>query len=263
MAQATVAEDGGGHALLRTLGVFGALSDQERGVLGDMIVRRAPVDSDIDLVSEGEEESFVHIIESGWCARYKLLPDGRKQILNFLVPGDFAGLRAALFGIDNHSIATLTDCTVGVIPVGRILDLYAHYPRLAAALTWTAAREEAMLADHVVRLGRRTAYERMAHLLVELLYRLQRVGKADENSYRLPVSQETLGDMLGLSVVHVNRTLRRLRKEGLISMETRAIVLNDVAELEDLGDFFSEHLSGLSPPVRILDQIPTKIETGG
>ncbi len=113
---------------------------------------------------------------------------------------------------------------------------------MAIALAWSVARYESMLAEQIVRLGRRNAYERIAHILLELHKRLQAVGLASESSYPTPITQEMLADALGLSIVHVNRTLGRLRRERLVSIDDGRVVLRDVAALAAIADFEASYL---------------------
>jgi CRP-like cAMP-binding protein len=158
------------------------------------------------------------LIVSGWACRQRLLRDGRRQILGFLLPGDLVALGAVASPISEASTVALT----------RLETI--EMPDLAAAGAWpgsslaklfhlSPAAEERRLIEHLVRLGRRTAYERVGHLLLELGERLQAVGMADGGRFPLPVTQEVLADALGLSVVHVNRILQQLRREGLIETQ--------------------------------------------
>jgi len=222
--------------------MFAQLEERELAHLSQLFSHRVRLQPHSDLVVEGANVNTVYLLESGWGIRYKLLSDGRRQILNFVLPGDFVGLRASLFGIQDQTVELITAAIAATVPSARIMDLFRSHPKLAAAVSWSSAREEAMMADHIVRLGRRNAYERMAHLLLELLRRLQAVGLAGDRGFDLPATQETLGDFLGLSVVHVNRTLRRLREEMLIAQENGRVRLLDIPRLEAIADFESPHL---------------------
>lgn len=236
------------NALIRKLRLFTALSPQEVEWLEQATANRIALGADSELVWPENVNESVYVLESGWAYRFKALPDGRRQVLNFVLPGDFIGLRAHIFGFADHSIVTLTDAIVSEISASDIVHLFRDYPKLAAAITWSAAREEAMLSEQIVRLGRRNALESMAHLFLELLNRLKAIGMAEESSYYFPVTQQILADTLGLSIVHVNRTLAKLRKRGLVKIEEGRIYLTDTGQLERLAAFDSAPLAGKQTP---------------
>lgn len=214
--------------------------EQER--LKAMLVRKQQFNPQDEILIEGEISKQVYLIEEGWAYRYKLLSDGRRQILNLALPGDFVGLRSGLFGIGDQTVVALTPVRAARIGTAEVVDLFRDHPKLAAAVAWSSARDESILADRIVSLGRRNALERVSHFFLELLVRLQALGLAGENSFLLPLTQELMGDLLGLSVVHVNRTLRRLREEGLITLENGRAVLHRLDELVALSDFDPAYL---------------------
>jgi CRP-like cAMP-binding protein len=185
------------------------------------------------------------LIHDGWALRFRDLPDGRRQIINFLLPGDAFGLGALVLSRPDHMVAAITPVTISPIAPEALTTMMREQPRLAAAFLWSAAQEEAVLREHIVSIGRRTAYERVAHLLLELMNRLQQVGQANGESFALPLTQPLLADALGLSVVHVNRTLRRLQHDGLISIQARRVAILDGEALQRAADF---HLGYLHVP---------------
>lgn len=233
------------------LQLFADLGEAEYAGLSELCGHKLTLPAGADLALESEVGRCAYVLESGWVIRYKLLADGRRQILNFGLPGDFLGIRSGLFGITDQDIAGLTEVRVAVVPIPGLTALFGRSPRLAAAISWSSAREEAILAEHVVRLGRRDAYERLAHLLVELWHRLDVVGLCDQGGFALPATQEVLGDALGLSVVHVNRTLRRLRSDGLISLENGRLDLHDPEALADVAGFDSLWVNEGMVPKRV------------
>lgn len=236
------------NPLTRKLRMFTELSEREVRWLDLATAEMRTVEADVELVRPDSIGSQVFVLQAGWAYRYKALPDGRRQVLNFVLPGDFMGLRAHFFGIADHSIVTLTDVTVSDLSAIDIANLFQDFPKLAAAITWSAAREEAMLAEHIVRLGRRNALERTAHLFLELLNRLRAVDMVRDNTFAFPITQQILADTLGLSVVHVNRTLRKLRVMGLVDIEGGRIFLKDIARLERLAAYDSAHIAGKRTP---------------
>ena len=140
-------------------------------------------------------------------------------------------------------VTALTDCVLSPVAFTTLLGLFDGQARLAAAIFWSFACEAAMYAEHLIDVGRRTALERIAHFLLELLTRLQAIGLADECSYQMPLTQELIGDALGLSVPHVSRTLRQLRDDGLVEIEGQRVIIKDIDALARLADFERTYLS--------------------
>lgn len=237
--------------LLKKLSIFMKLNKEERDWLVSAGKDPFPVSPGEEIIHASTTDRSVYLLRSGWACRFKLLPDGRRQILNIVLPGDFIGLRAGLFGMTDHSVFTLTDCQVATVPAQSVAELFGTLPRLAMAITWSTAREEAMLAEHLVSLGRRNAYERTAHLLMELWKRLQVIDQADGKSFDFPITQELLGDLLGLSVVHVNRTLRALRKDGLIDYEAGSVRILKPQAVLNTSAFDSAHIDKNEVPASI------------
>ncbi len=223
--------------LIKKIEAVVPLQSDERDFIAELERDRRTVSARTDLVKQGEKYPGVGILHSGWAIRYKSLSDGRRQIVNFLLPGDAFGLFANLFELSDHSVATLTDASLSVFSPDLVAEMYRKHPKLAAAFAWFSAREEAIIAERATGLGQRTAFERMAHMLLELLKRLEVVALANDNKFELPVTQEILADTLGLSLVHANRTMRKLRESGLIEIEGQHIFLRDVRALADVADF--------------------------
>jgi CRP-like cAMP-binding protein len=205
-----------------------------------------------ELVSEGRRCASVSLITDGAAIRYRILRDGQRQILNILLPGDFAGMIACRFKSAPYSVKTLMPASVATIPLPRLVGLLDSHPRLAAQLFWRSACEATMLAEHLIAVGRRPARERLAHFLLELLVRLQTVGLADARSYRLPLTQEMVADALGLSIPYLNRILRDLRDDGLVRVKDQMLVIEDLDALSALADF--EH--GYLRPLSVADLLP-------
>jgi CRP-like cAMP-binding protein len=188
----------------------------------------------------------VRLILEGFACRYKLLADGRRQIMAYLVPGDFCDLHVFILKAMDHTIATLSPCRVVDIPRERILEL-TERSALARALWWATLVDEATLREWLVNIGARSAEERIAHLLCELLLRLRVVGLADGAEYELPITQAELADTMGLSSVHVNRVLQRLRGDGLITLKSKHLVILDVERLNAFGGFTPNYLYLAAP----------------
>jgi len=207
------------------------------------------------LVTAGEDFRQTYIIQDGWAAHFKLLPDGRQQVLNFSLPGDIIGLYAMVWDKAEHSVKTITDCVISRVDPAVVLSLFTEFPRLAATLCWSAATQGAILREQVVRIGRRTAYERTAHLIIELLRRLEAVDLADDNHIRFPLTQELLADALGLTAVHVNRTIRKLKNNGLIDYQKGHLTVLQRSRLRQIADFDPIYLEQTSLPPDIESRI--------
>lgn len=194
------------------------------------------------IIGEGERPQGVNLVLSGFACRYKALPDGRRQILGYFVPGDICDLRVFILEEMDHSIAAVTAAEVAVLPAEEIRQVTARFPRITTALWWATLVEEAISREWILNMGRRSAGERTGHLFCEIYHRLRAVGLADSGRFTFPVTQPELADALGLSVVHVNRTLQFLRRRGLVDIENGEVFLPDLEALEDYTMFNPRHL---------------------
>lgn len=229
--------------LTRTIGVFLDLTREETTALNSLNRQKVHLAASQDLFMEGDRVERTYVVLDGWLCRHRTLEDGRRQIMSFALPGDMLNHFAAYQSMSVHTVSALNDVVLASFSCHEIVSLSRDYPRLGAAFAWLAARKYSLLEEHVVRIGRRTAYERIAHMLLELLHRLNVVHDLPDDGYELPVTQEILGDALGLSLVHVNRTLRSLRKEGLIRMESnRRISILDMEALMEIAEFSPDYL---------------------
>ncbi|QCI67775.1 Crp/Fnr family transcriptional regulator [Phreatobacter stygius] len=170
-----------------------------------------------DIISPGETDAELFTLFAGWAYRYKTLPDGRRQILNFLLPGDILGLQASLLSASQHGIEALTDVEVCVFSRRRVWDLFVKMPTLAYELAWLGSREESMVDENLVSVGQRSAAERIAALVISLFRRAETLGLVSDKSFQFPLSQQHMADALGLSLVHTSKTWSRLRRAGLFA----------------------------------------------
>lgn len=169
------------------------------------------------IIDEHRPSAELFTLYAGWAFRYKTLSDGRRQILSFLLPGDFIGLQDEFADGHTHGVEAASEATLCVFPRGRLWELFHAQPKLGYDITWLAAREEKLVDDNLVTTGRRNAAERVAMLLMHLYRRAQRVGMVRDGWVEFPFSQQHLADALGLSLVHTNKTLRRLQSLGSTS----------------------------------------------
>ena len=236
--------------LTRKLSAFVALSEIDLETLARFDRRRRSFEPGHEMIHEGQTGSSAFVLSKGWACSYKILPDGNRQIVDFQIPGDFLGLRSILFRTADHSVEAVTRIEASEVIASDILDSFARAPRLATAVLWAASRDEAMVVEHLVNLGRRSAEERMAHFLLELGARLALVGVGDRTGYDCPLTQYHLADVLGLSAVHVNRVLRKMREEGLVTFKTGRVVFDDFGRLKALAVFDTAYLDQDGPLLR-------------
>ena len=234
-------------AFARKLGAFVALSAEEFSALERLHARRKKFVTGRDMVHQGEVNQCAYILASGWVCSYKLLANGSRQIVDFQIPGDFLGLRSVLFRTADHNIEPVTLVEASEVLVSDLLDTFSKTPRLATAVLWAASRDEAMVVEHLVGIGRRDAKERTAHFLLELGARLKLVGLGTALGYSCPLSQYLLADAMGLSAVHVNRVLRELREDGLVTFQQGKVTIHDLDGLVVLADFDKSYLDHDGP----------------
>lgn len=200
-----------------------------------------------DLVVDGYEYRKLCFVEDGFAARYKLLRNGKRQIVNFALPGDIIGIPGSFLDKARYSVVAITDLKVQSCTMNDFIQLCYKQPQFGLALTWMVMHEAVICSEHAINTGRRTPLERLAHFLLETHSRLRAVGRADENGFDLPISQEVMSDALGLSVPHFNRMLAKLRGDGLVVFNERRIEFADRNALEQLGHFQPLKLTRIPP----------------
>ena len=233
--------------LVRKLGAFMVLSDPESAVLDRLHRQRRRFVAGRDLVHQGQAEQSAYILCAGWVCSYKLQPDGSRQIVDVQIPGDFLGLRSILLRTSDHSFEPIVDIMAAEIHQKDLLQAFSQTPRLAAAVLWAASRDEAMVVEHLVGIGRRNAEQRVAHFLLEIGARLALVGMGTKAGYACPLTQYHLADALGLSPVHINRVLRLLREDGLATFQHGRVTINDLDRLVALAEFDPVYLDHTGP----------------
>lgn len=234
----------------RKLAAFVRLAPSDLVVMSDLYRRRRKFAVGVDMIHQGQTDQTAFVVASGWACSYKLLPSGARQIVDFQIPGDFLGLRSVLFRTSDHNVEPITPVQASEIHQRDLLAAFEQTPRLATAVLWAASRDEAMVVEHLVDLGRRSATERMAHFLLELGGRLRLVGMGDKNGYACPLSQYLLADAMGLSAVHVNRVLRELREEGLLTFQRGKVVFDDYAALAEFASYDHGYLDEDGPMLK-------------
>ncbi len=233
--------------MARKLAAFVRLSEVDLVVMSDLYRRRRRFSVGVDMIHQGQTDQSAFVLASGWASSYKILPSGSRQIVNIQIPGDFLGLRSVLFRTADHNVEPITVVHASEVRQRDLLSAFSQTPRLATAVLWAASRDEAMVVEHLVDVGRRTATERMAHFLLELGARLRLVGLGTREGYLCPLSQYLLADTLGLSAVHVNRVLRELREAGMVTFQKGRVVFDDYNALVEHASFDRAYLDHDGP----------------
>jgi CRP-like cAMP-binding protein len=228
--------------LFRKLERQGPVLDDERRFLEQAPWRTFEYGPNEPIVREGDSLTESCLVLEGFAYRFKTLANGTRQIMAFHIPGDFCDLHGFLLKQIDHGIAASGRCTIGRLPHTVLEEITRRFPRLTRSLWWDTAMDAAIHREWMVSMGRRDAHEQIAHLLCELLLRFRSVGLTTDDSYGLPVIQSELGDAFGLSAVHVNRMLQRLRKEGLIMLEGKRVSILDAERLMAVAGFDPTYL---------------------
>lgn len=221
---------------------FGPITEEERQAIQGAAERRSWVAARADLAPQGEATSESTLILSGFAYRAKHLSDGRRQITAVHIPGDFCDLHSFLLKKMDDGLTAFTACEVAIFPHANLREITRKFPYLTRVLWATTLIDGAVQREWMLGLGRLSAQERVAHLICELFVRLRAVGMTEEAGYTLPITQQELGDIFGISAVHVNRTLQVLRSEGLIELDGRRMTILDWDGLRTLAHFNSDYL---------------------
>ncbi len=222
---------------------FTRFTDAQRARLDEVVsTRQETYGAREDIIRDGQKLENCHLVLSGLAMRYKILPDGERQIMAFLIPGDLCDAEIFILSEMDHGVAALTQTTCAIIPARTMKDMLREVSCLGEALWWGTMTDLAVLRERIIDHGRRGARERLAHLLYEMLVRFRLVGKADQNSFAFPVTQEELADATGMTPVHVNRKLQQLREDGLIELKNKTMTVLDPQGLKLLAQFDASYL---------------------
>ena len=232
---------------LRRLDAFVPMSPRELEFMrsfksGETTVARGAV-----IFEQGSESPYMFTILDGFAIRYTILPDGRRQVINFVLKGELLGLQGEMLGEMQHTVEAVTQTRLCVFSRRRVWDLLVNAPERAYDLTWIAAREESLLGDRLTSIGQMNGHERVAHALARLFLRGQSLGMVVEGRMPLPYRQRDLADGLGLSLVHTNKILRDFRERQIASWRERLLTVKNLDALLDEGCLEREE-----PPARPL-----------
>src|SRR3984885_1082826 len=189
---------------LRACGLFKPITPNELGAINEIKRDHLVLPAGAEIIRAGGDCPEIYTLYSGWAFRFKMLPDGRRQILNFLLPGDLVGLQAAMFSAAQYGVEALTDVELCLLPRRRVWSLFDEMPGLAFDVAWLGAREEGYVDDNLTSTGRRTAAERIAALIVSLYKRAKALGLVENDTFEFPPTQQHIADALGMSLVHPN-----------------------------------------------------------
>lgn len=231
--------------IIRRLSQYTDLAPEELELLRSLSETPERLAAGTELIGEGEELERPRLLLAGWACRQRYLSDGRRQIFDFILPGDLYGLCLRPQAVALCNAITLTRATISsASALGDAVLIHPDvYPGLTTATLMSASTDEAYLLNQMVRVGRQTAYERVAHLILELHHRLSVVGLANDNYMPLPLTQEIIADSLGLSIVHLNRTLQQLRRDGVVEVKGGAARILDAGRLRNIADFHVPRVS--------------------
>jgi CRP-like cAMP-binding protein len=230
------------NPMIRKLESVFTLTDDERQALETLPMQLAVLKDDQDIVREGDRPSRSCVILSGFTATYKITGVGKRQIVSFGIAGDIPDLQSLHLKVLDISIGTLTPCRVGFITHEDLRDLCTRFPRLAAAFWRETLIEGAIFREWVLNVGRREAYNRIAHVFCELLVRLRAVGLVEDHACNLPITQGEFADAMGITPVHVNRVLQAMRADGLIELSGDRLNIPDWEKLKQVGEFDPTYL---------------------
>jgi CRP-like cAMP-binding protein len=228
---------------LRACGLFKPISRNELGAINAIKRDHISLPAGTEIIRAGDDSPEIYTLYSGWAFRFKTLADGRRQILNFLLPGDLVGLQAAMFDAAEHSIEALTDVQLCLLPRRKVWTLFGEMPGLAFDIAWLGSREESYVDENLTSAGRRTATERTAALIIMLYKRAKALGLTTAETFAFPLTQQHIADALGLSLVHTNKTLSRLRRMGMFTRGNGTLTLANPRVLERVAQYFDEEIA--------------------
>ncbi len=235
-----------GHYLIAKLNAFTRIAGESAEAINQMASRRiVSVDRGQDIISEGEEPRTVNLLVSGWACRYKMMEDGRRQILAFFVPGDLADLHVYILNAIDHSISAITPVKYARLAPREFEEISDAHPKLLRALWWESLVTDSIQREWLVSIGQRDALESVAHLACELFLRLKTVGLCEGNRCDFPLTQVDIADALGMTQPHVSRTITQLNKTGVATLRRGRLEVKNLNQLKKLAVFNSNYLHHL------------------
>jgi CRP-like cAMP-binding protein len=231
-----------GNRFIDKLHCFATLNDGDVAILAAATATSRTIPTRHDLIREGDRPGPVFVMLEGWACRYKILPNGTRQVLAYLMPGDSCDLHVALLAEMDHSIQTITPARVATIERAGMDAIMASRPNVAKAMYIAQLVDEGTMRAWITSMGRRTSVERVAHLMCELYLRARNIGLTGDIRLEVPLSQLLLADSLGMTPVHLNRVLKRLRMSGAITVKRGSLIIIDPLMLVQIAGFDENYL---------------------
>lgn len=229
-------------ALIRRLRISSAIADEDVKEIEELpiVVRQFPAETPV--VRDGERATNCCLIADGFCARSKTIASGKRQILSIHIPGEIPDLMSLFLHVMDHDLATLTPATLGLISHETLQRLHRRRPVVAEMFWRDTLIDAAMFREWLVNVGQRPAPARLAHVMLELRERLRIIGRQDGNNFEMPLTQEQIGEALGITAVHANRIIKQLRQEGIVELHRGRVTVLDERKFLELADFDGRYL---------------------
>lgn len=239
--------------ILKHFGSYAELDSDHETLLASLEKSPKAIPADTIVFREGDAAKGFYTVMKGWLFSYRDLEDGARQVLEIYVPGDIIGLREFAFSSRLAGVMTLTDVELCEFPKSRMAEVFSHSVLLSSLFFAIGARQQAVLLERLVNLGRRSAPQKLAHFTLEMFARLQRTHHYTENQFIMPLSQHVLSDALGLSAVHVSRTFTELKQEGLMFRNSSTILIPDFERLKKFAGFSPYYLKEEVPRIPMVE----------
>jgi CRP-like cAMP-binding protein len=229
-------------ALLRRLRTSAGITEEDTNEILTLPITVRQYAPERPVVSDGQRCSECCLIAEGFCVRSKTLGDGRRQILSIHIPGEIPDLMSLFLHVMDHDLVTLTTCTLGFISHDSLRKLHRRRPKVAEIFWRDTLIDAAMFREWIVNVGQRPGPSRLAHVMAELRERLKVIGRADGSTFDMPLTQEQLGEALGITAVHVNRVAKQLREDRILELQRGRATVLDEARFLELADFDDRYL---------------------
>ena len=229
-------------ALVRRLQTSSGISEEEIKEVHELPITVREYPAERAVVRDGERATECCLIAEGFCVRSKTISDGRRQILSIHIPGEIPDLMSLFLHVMDHDLSTLTPCTLGFIKHETLQKLHRRRPNVAEMFWRDTLINSAMFREWIVNVGQRPAPARLAHVMIELRERLKVIGRADGNRFDMPLTQEQIGEALGITAVHANRVIKQLRQDGIVDLHRGRVTVLDEGKFQELADFDNRYL---------------------
>jgi CRP-like cAMP-binding protein len=229
-------------ALVRRLRTSAGISDEDIREIETLPITVRDYPAERPVVRDGERATECCLVIEGFCMRSKTIADGKRQILSIHIPGEIPDLMSLFLHVMDHDLSTLTPCRLGFIKHETLQKLHRSRPNVAEIFWRDTLIDAAMFREWIVNVGQRPAPARLAHVIVELQERLKVIGRVNGNSFEMPLTQEQIGEALGITAVHANRVIKQLRQDGIVELHRGRVTVLNEHKLLELADFDNRYL---------------------